>query len=379
MVHVLVLSCNTGGGHNSAGSAVVERLKAMGHTGERVDFLALAGERVSELVSGAYVGVVKRMPAVFGVTYGVGRAVSTAERFLGLHSPVYAACAGVIPDLARYLDTHPCDAIVAPHTFPALALTEMKRRGMPLPLTVAVATDYTCTPFFEEGDCDYTLIPSELCLDEFARRGVDRERLIPLGIPVSEGFQERVGREESRRLLGMDKDCRWVLLMGGSMGAGHISQLTWGLLYLTPENVRMAVICGSNEKLYRRMCRKYQGNERVKVVGLTDKVARYMEASDLLYTKPGGITSTEGAVMGIPMVHMKPIPGCETRNRKLFTQHGMSVSARSVLVQAMKGVRLLNDPERCRRMAMAQKRQVAADAAGAVAEFLEEHVREKGQ
>ena len=51
-MYVLVLSCNTGGGHNSAGSAVVEALQARGHTGQRVDFLGLAGQKVSELVSG---------------------------------------------------------------------------------------------------------------------------------------------------------------------------------------------------------------------------------------------------------------------------------------------------------------------------------------
>lgn len=77
-MHVLVLSCNTGGGHNSAGSAVLEALQARGHTGERVDFLGLAGQKVSDLVCGAYVGMVKNLPAVFGVTYSVGRAVSTA-------------------------------------------------------------------------------------------------------------------------------------------------------------------------------------------------------------------------------------------------------------------------------------------------------------
>lgn len=169
-MHVLVLSCNTGGGHNSAGSAVIEALQARGHTGERVDFLSLAGQKLSELVCGAYVGMAKNLPAVFGVTYGVGRAVSTAEHILSVRSPVYAACAQVIPELSRYLSEHPCDAIIAPHTFPALALTEMKRRGMALPITVAVATDYTCTPFFEEEDCDITLIPSQLCMDEFAVR-----------------------------------------------------------------------------------------------------------------------------------------------------------------------------------------------------------------
>ena len=372
-MHVLILSCNTGGGHNSAGSAVMERMRSRGHTGERVDFLALAGEKVSELVSGAYVGVVKQMPAVFGVTYGVGRAVSSAEHALGVRSPVYLACERVIPALERYLNEHPCDAIVAPHTFPALALTEMKRRGMSLPLTVAVATDYTCTPFFEEGDCDYTMIPSELCMDEFVHRGFAREKLVPLGIPVSEGFQCRVGREKSCRLLELEPAYRWVLLMGGSMGAGHIAQLTGCLLHLTPEEVHLAVICGSNEKLQREMTRRFGKRKRVKVIGLTDQVARYMEACDLLYTKPGGITSTEGAVMGIPMVHMKPIPGCESRNRQLFTEHGMSVSARGVLAQAVKGRRLLRDPEQCTRMIQAQRSQIMAGSADRIAALLEEH------
>ena len=58
-MHALILSCNTGAGHNSAASAVVESMHSHGHTGERVDFLALEGEKVSELVSSAYVGVVK--------------------------------------------------------------------------------------------------------------------------------------------------------------------------------------------------------------------------------------------------------------------------------------------------------------------------------
>ena len=375
-MHVLVLSCNTGGGHNSAGSAVLEALEARGHTGERIDFLALAGEKVSEMVSGAYVGVVKNAPAVFGVTYEVGRAVSTAEHFLGVRSPVYAACAQVIPDLEKYLAEHPCDAIVAPHTFPAMALTEMKRRGMALPLTVAVATDYTCTPFFEEEDCDYTLIPSALCLDEFARRGIAREKLVPMGIPVSEGFHRRLGRGESRKLLDLPADGPLILVMGGSMGAGHITQLTRCLLYLTPKDVHIAAVCGSNEKLYDSMRRKFGDEPRVSVVGHTDQVARYMEACDLLYTKPGGITSTEGAVMGVPMVHMKPIPGCETRNRQLFTQHGMSVSARSILAQAVKGWRLLGDRERCTRMVEAQRHQVASDAAERTVIFLEQHIKE---
>ncbi len=116
--------------------------------------------------------------------------------------------------------------------FPAMALTEMKRRGMVLPLTAAVATDYTCIPFFQEADCDYILLPGPMCVDEFTRRGFPPDKLVPIGIPVSEEFRHRVGKAESRRMLGLEESCRWVLVMGGSMGAGQISQLTRSLLYL---------------------------------------------------------------------------------------------------------------------------------------------------
>ncbi|MCD7834124.1 MAG: hypothetical protein LUH00_09075 [Lachnospiraceae bacterium] len=50
-----------------------------------------------------------------------------------------------------------------------------------------------------------------------------------------------------------------------------------------------------------------------------------MAASDILSAKPDGLISTEAAVAGIPLIHVSPIPGCETKNRAFFAGHGMSV------------------------------------------------------
>lgn len=115
----------------------------------------------------------------------------------------------------------------------------------------------------------------------------------------------------------------------------------------------------------------------MRILGYTDQVARYMEASSLLYTKPGGVTSTEGAVMGIPMVHIRPIPGCESGNRRVFTRAGMSVTARSARALAAKGRLLLDDPERQERMRRAQQTRIAADAAGRIVAFLEKEIRRR--
>ena len=38
-------------------------------------------------------------------------------------------------------------------------------------------------------------------------------------------------------------------------------------------------------------------------------MADYMAACDVFITKPGGLSSTEAAVAGIPLIHISPIPG----------------------------------------------------------------------
>lgn len=64
----------------------------------------------------------------------------------------------------------------------------------------------------------------------------------------------------------------------------------------------------------------------MKLVGYTDDMASYIKASNLFITKPGGLSSTEAAVCGVPIFHTAPIPGCETCNARYFSTHGMSIS-----------------------------------------------------
>ena len=80
------------------------------------------------------------------------------------------------------------------------------------------------------------------------------------------------------------------------------------------------VICGNNKKIFQKMKKDYQHHENIHIVGQTKQMSLYMKACDILYTKPGGLTSTEAAVSGIPIVHTSPIPGCETENKKFFCE-----------------------------------------------------------
>ena len=52
---VLILSCNTGGGHNAAAQAIAEAIREHGDCAEVLDYLSLAGNGVSKLVGAAII------------------------------------------------------------------------------------------------------------------------------------------------------------------------------------------------------------------------------------------------------------------------------------------------------------------------------------
>ena len=92
--------------------------------------------------------------------------------------------------LERLLARGRFDGVVTTHLFCAETLTWLKRHGRLHVPCLAVATDYTCIPFWEETDCDRYVIPHPELTDEFAGRGIPRSRLLAFGIPVSARFSQ---------------------------------------------------------------------------------------------------------------------------------------------------------------------------------------------
>ena len=52
-----------------------------------------------------------------------------------------------------------------------------------------------------------------------------------------------------------------------------------------------------------------------------------MAASDLLVTKPGGLTSSEALAVGRPLLIVDPIPGQEAANSDYLLERGAAVKA----------------------------------------------------
>lgn len=97
---VLILSCNTGEGHNIAGTAMKEALEMEGHGAVMLDYMKLSSVRTSKAVGGAYINVAKYTPHFFYLLYKAGLKISSSKR----KSPVYYANSLMAKHLKKYLE-----------------------------------------------------------------------------------------------------------------------------------------------------------------------------------------------------------------------------------------------------------------------------------
>lgn len=362
---ILILSCNTGQGHNAAGKAVEEEWKRRGVCCEMKDVMAFAGRETSRRVEDIYVKITTKTPWLFQGAYKAGELISSSKR----KSPVYWANIHYARSLYDYIERECIDGVIMPHLFPAEAMTYIRRHFDTGARCYGIATDYTCIPFWEETELDYYFVPPLEAGKSFREKGIPGEKLVETGIPVSAVFSKRLDQREARSLLGLPMKGFVFLIMTGSMGYGHTADLVDAFLERGGGST-VAVMTGHNESLRAELEKKSYDPARVIILPYTDQVSLYMDACDVLLTKPGGLTTTEAAVKRIAMVHTKPIPGCETINARFFSKYGMSICADTAKEAAAQAFDLAENPDKREAMKKKQEQWIPETAAQSICDFI---------
>ena len=70
--------------------------------------------------------------------------------------------------------------------------------------------------------------------------------------------------------MNIQAEHRHLLVMCGSMGCGPIAMMVEHLYKNLPEDTEVSVICGTNERLQKKLDRKYQDADQIHVAGYTN-------------------------------------------------------------------------------------------------------------
>ena len=313
---VLLLSEGFGSGHTQAAYALAVGLKQLcpGIQTRVIELGKFLNPVLGPWIISAYRKTVSKQPKMVGLMYRSNYKKSF-NRFtqLALHRMFYTQTSHVISQLKP-------DLIVCTHPVPNAVVARLKRLGLDMPLYTLI-TDYDAHGSWVNQEVNRYLVSSGLVKDRLVEKGVTTDRIEVTGIPVHPNFWHTYEKEEVRKQFDL-KNMPTVLIMGGGWGIMYEDN---ALEYMTKwrESTQLIYCVGSNEKMKEKMLADplFQ-HPNIRVLGFTREVNKLMDASDLLITKPGGMTCTEGMSKGIPMLFYEPIPGQEEENCEYFISNG---------------------------------------------------------
>ena len=348
----LILTCSTGEGHNSVAAAVQDVFLTHGAQCDIEDALSFLSKRASDLICRWHARMYRYAPGAWRVGYRFLEHRPTAREERNLVIRILSLGA---ERLHERVAAEGYELLICPHVFAGLMVTKMRRLYPDEGVRACfIATDYTCSPFVANCGMDRFFVPAEQTVPEFTAAGIPAERIrVTGGVPVRRAFYERVEKTEARRRMGLPETGRMLLVMCGSMGCGHLDDLAGSMSGRLPEGTFSVVVCGTNEHMYKKLERIYEGRDDIYVLGYCDDMPLVMDCADLYLTKPGGISVSEAAVKRLPMVLLDAVAGCEEPNLRFFGAMGCAVAEEKPEAAAAACLRLLADGGALARMGAA--------------------------
>lgn len=368
---VLILSGSTGQGHNAVAQAIGQELTSRGIHWECRDGLRFISGRTAQFFSWGHSYMYRHLPFLFR------RGYSWAEQhpeLLEEESPGRKYLSRGARELRLYLEQGQFDAIVCTHIFSALILTEALRQQPLSATTCFVATDYTCSPGVESCGLDLCFLPHPDLREEFRRRGIPDHKLIDSMIPLRSDFRPTADKTAAKAALGIPTTHRHLLLSSGSMGCGPIKELTRLLVRGLGPDTELTIVCGTNGHLQKQLAEKYGHTENIHILGYAEDMSLLMDSADLYLAKPGGISTTEAAAKGLPMVFVDAVAGCERYNLRFFLDRGAAVTAKGPKKLAKLCLALLDDPKRLGSMTQAARSLGTETGAKRLCDTLQDHL-----
>ena len=329
MKKILISYASYGGGHLSAAKNLKEYIEENYNDTEVIlfDYMKYINRVIDKIGIKAYSEINTNIPWLWGQIY-YRTQNPIFEKIFSLSNKVISY------KLARIFRLEKPDVIISTHFFSSHICSILKKKGKIASKIGTVITDYGESPYSEwisgHENIDYIFVAHSGIKTTLIEKGVDENKVFVTGIPVSGRFLLDYNQNEILESLNFSDDKKTILFFGGGemgLGKSRTTDIFKTLIKEHPE-FQIIVIAGKNEPLktsFEEILNEYSTNNSVKVLGFTDKVPELMSISDLVITKPGGLTTTECLVSNLPIVVINPIPGQETENADFLVNSGCGI------------------------------------------------------
>jgi len=347
---VLVLSASVGAGHLRAAEAV-ELAMRQAHPDVHVvnaDVLQMTNALFRRVYGRFYLDLVNKAPYVLGYFYDM---LDKPSRLNPQGDQLRLMLEKLnLKPFEKFLKSEPWDLVINTHFLPAEILSALRKKKILDIPQVTATTDFETHRLWVNPPCERYFTATEEGARYLQHWGVPADSTEATGIPIHPVFSVPKDRDECLKKHGLKGERPILLQLAGGFGVGPIEKITTALLAIeTP--IDLVVVAGKNEKVRDRLAKLPKpAKQRLKVIGFTKEIDELMQVSDLVVSKPGGLTTSETLARGATMVIVNPIPGQESRNSDYLLENGAAIKANNIGTLAFKVNQLLEDKPRMERI-----------------------------
>lgn len=322
-MRVIIVYASAGAGHKTAAEAICNHLKGYRKDAriQLVDVLDKSNDFFKSSYRNGYTFLVNYSPTLWRLGFW-----ATSSKYLRPVSRAIVSFFNRINTRAftKYLLNENPDCIISTHFLSSEISAQLKKIRKINSKVVTVITDFGVHPFWISAGTDLYIVASDFTKQILIDEGIKESAVRVLGIPVNPKFLEVFNQDELLAKFNLDKNRFTVLVVTGSFGMGPVEKIVDALY----QEVQILAVCAKNIKLFEILKRKNYPS--VRVFPFVDNIQELMAVSDLILTKPGGLSIVESLVMDLMPIFIVPIPGQETENIKALANYGIGMEASDV-------------------------------------------------
>ena len=327
MNKIMIFYGSYGGGHLSAARSIREYIEKNYKDTEiqMVDCMEYISKTMNKVSTKAYSELAKRVPWAWGHIYkksekGIMAKISTDSNKLMAYK------------LNKLLLDFNPDYVISTHPFSSQMCAYLKKKNKANFILATVMTDYAPHDqwLLYPEEVDYFFVAHNGMRDSLIEKGISKAKVYATGIPLSYKFLEHYNKREILNEFSLKQGKKRILFFaGGEYGLGK--NKTYEVLKTLAENFdsfQIIAIAGKNKDMkakFTKLVDDTSRHETIKILEYTNKVAELMSISDLVVTKPGGLTTTESLASGLPIIVVNPIPGQEEENAEFLEKNGVAI------------------------------------------------------
>ena len=293
MTRLLILSSDTGEGHNSAAAAIQAAAAGAGLDVSIRKPLEESG-KLNRFLAGFYNTVLARCPQWMDKYFWLIEHGRPNERDF-----FYSKAR---PFIGRFLDAQRPDIVLSVHPMLNHFIQRfIKEEAIGAPCFTFVTDPYP--PFWQGWASPYVdryFVSTAEALQGLTALGVTAWRIERVPMPVRPQFRPFTRTESNTFRDGLRLEAgSTILINGGARGGGPLWSIYRTVRRNAP-NANILVICGRNDRLRKRLVELQDA--RTRVLGFVADIHEYVAASDLVLTKPGALSTFEALACGVPVL-----------------------------------------------------------------------------